>query len=320
MRFNAANDWQTTINMVGGLGSGDTTVTVTDATGHPVPPFKASVGDEIMNVTAVSTNDLTVQRGQEGTSPASHDNGARVENRFTAEVQNELWDEVEGHIAEDDTDDVHGYKTYVDGMVRGFKNILINGDFRINQRNFDGNWTGISNGDYGYDRWKRHDANNITQVIEAGNFKPSTTYTISGTNVTTAQLTSPASGHWTITVSNTANNIQLEEGVVATPFEHRPIGLELSLCQRYFWAGRQDGGGYAFLYMGKARTLTFVGGATFPVTMRTNPTITVSGGTYVNCTHHDTQSNQHGFCERVTIDEATDFRAYSQSYSVDAEL
>lgn len=29
--------------------------------------------------------------------------------------------------------------------------------------------------------------------------------------------------------------VQLEEGSVATPFEHRPIGLELSLCQRYYW-------------------------------------------------------------------------------------
>ena len=29
--------------------------------------------------------------------------------------------------------------------------------------------------------------------------------------------------------------IQLEEGNVATPFEHRPYGEELALCQRYYW-------------------------------------------------------------------------------------
>ena len=28
--------------------------------------------------------------------------------------------------------------------------------------------------------------------------------------------------------------VQVEEGTVATPFEHRPIGTELALCQRYF--------------------------------------------------------------------------------------
>ena len=30
------------------------------------------------------------------------------------------------------------------------------------------------------------------------------------------------------------SNVQLEEGSVATPFEQRPYGLELSLCQRYY--------------------------------------------------------------------------------------
>jgi hypothetical protein len=32
--------------------------------------------------------------------------------------------------------------------------------------------------------------------------------------------------------------VQIEPGPVATPFEQRPIGTELALCQRYFFAGR----------------------------------------------------------------------------------
>ena len=28
--------------------------------------------------------------------------------------------------------------------------------------------------------------------------------------------------------------VQLEQGSLATPFEHRPIGMELALCQRYY--------------------------------------------------------------------------------------
>ena len=37
-----------------------------------------------------------------------------------------------------------------------------------------------------------------------------------------------ASADWYLT------GVQLEIGTVATPFEHRPIGMELSLCKRYF--------------------------------------------------------------------------------------
>ena len=36
-------------------------------------------------------------------------------------------------------------------------------------------------------------------------------------------------------------NVQLEEGSVATPFEQRPYGLELSLCQRYYQTDLRSG-------------------------------------------------------------------------------
>lgn len=113
-----------------------------------------------------------------------------------------------------------------------FKNKLINGEVtRINQRSFSGTWV---DGEYGYDRWKAT-ATAMVQIIEDGNYTPSVTHTLSGEGVTTQQLTSPASGDWTIPeVPRTATNIQLEQGSVATPFEVRPIGMELSLCHRYF--------------------------------------------------------------------------------------
>ena len=135
-----------------------------------------------------------------------------------------------------------------------FRNILINGEVtRINQRGVS-NWAAVSNGTYGYDRWKKVDSSNMTQIIEAGNFKVSTTYTLSGTGVTTQQITSPASGNWTLpNVPITATNVQLEEGSKATPFEIRSIGLELGICQRYFelvyfsFVGYQSAGsGYDF--------------------------------------------------------------------------
>ena len=120
------------------------------------------------------------------------------------------------------------------GQLAGFRNVIINGDLTINQRGVA--IASVATGAYGQDRWKKT-AGGMTQIIEAGNFEPSATYTLSGTGVTTQQLTAPASGNWTLPdIPVTARKIQLELGTVATSFEHRPIGTELALCQRYYQA------------------------------------------------------------------------------------
>lgn len=63
------------------------------------------------------------------------------------------------------------------------------------------------------------------------------------------------------------NAVQLEEGSVATPFENRPYGLELSLCQRYFYRFINPDALYRILSTTKMTTIPF------PVSMRTAPTI-----------------------------------------------
>ena len=68
---------QTTINEGGTFSNSDTTLTVTSGTGIAANDF-ILIGSEILKVTAVSTNDLTVQRGQSGTSAASHADGSVV--------------------------------------------------------------------------------------------------------------------------------------------------------------------------------------------------------------------------------------------------
>ena len=72
--------------------------------------------------------------------------------------------------------------------------------------------------------------------------------------------------------------VQLEEGSVATPFEQRPYGLELSLCQRYYEALNIFGWGYTST-SGPHRSSYNA----FKVTKRIAPTITFVGQTYLNC-------------------------------------
>jgi hypothetical protein len=68
-------------------------------------------------------------------------------------------------------------------------------------------------------------------------------------------------------------NFQLEEGTVATPFEKRPYGLELALCQRYY-CKITPSTNYAPYAMGHAfNTTQFRTMIKFPQTMRATPTL-----------------------------------------------
>lgn len=80
--------------------------------------------------------------------------------------------------------------------------------------------------------------------------------------------------------------IQLEKGTQATPFEFRPIGTELALCQRYFCKTyNQDvvpGSSGSSAYPGVIRTAiqttnnyTGFGHWSFPAIMRATPTVTI---------------------------------------------
>jgi hypothetical protein len=72
--------------------------------------------------------------------------------------------------------------------------------------------------------------------------------------------------------------VQLEAGSVATPFERRPFGTELALCQRYYYKLTSSGNGPFGNGFNNATT-TARSNISFPVSMRTTPTALEQSGT-----------------------------------------
>ncbi len=69
--------------------------------------------------------------------------------------------------------------------------------------------------------------------------------------------------------------VQLEAGSTVTPFEFRQIGTELALCQRYYFQLTASGASQGMLAQGYLYATTqWEGIVTFPVDMRTIPTVT----------------------------------------------
>ena len=85
----------------------DTTITVVDASKFPVGEFKVTLEtvdrskNEIVLVTGVAGNVLTVARAQEGTIASTFSAGDKVENRITAEWLNGLQSTVAGIASAD---------------------------------------------------------------------------------------------------------------------------------------------------------------------------------------------------------------------------
>lgn len=172
----------------------------------------------------------------------------------------------------------------------GMRNMLINGNPLINQRSYVSGTATTGANEYTVDRWRVvttgqsitwTDSNNVRtvtapaggveQVVEGLNLL-SETYTLSWTGTATATVDgNPVTngGQVTLTggtdatvrfINGTFSLAQLEPGPVATPYEVRPIGTELALCQRYYIA----------LSCRRETTLTWV---SFPNTMRAVPTV-----------------------------------------------
>ncbi|HAS3542244.1 TPA: hypothetical protein I6167_002385 [Vibrio cholerae] len=118
-------------------------------------------------------------------------------------------------------------------------NLIANADLTdnpINQRNFNGNWSSLAVGAYGYDQWMKVSATHMGYVIEAGKYRPNTKHTLTKDDVVLGEFMSPASGHWIVSVPfATSGKFDLYAGQFKRPWH--PVQDGLSRCQRYYERG-----------------------------------------------------------------------------------
>ena len=230
------------------------------------------------------------------------------------------------------------------GSAFALRNALFNADFRINQRGYVSAAT-LASGAYGHDRFKAGasggdysftqlnsstqvtiaSGKSLIQVVEdknvvGGSYVLSWTGTAlarvgvnsatpSGTFVVSPLLITGQTAGTTMSVefnAGTLNTAQLELGTVATPFERRPIGLELALCQRYYTQSFAsaigvvpgDAGALFVQLNTSASAADFRLSIRFPVPMRSTPTVN---------THNPTQAwgNSNFRFSSDTADAAT---------------
>ena len=218
-------------------------------------------------------------------------------------------------LGEGGTGSVVGAISGPNGSAFALRNALFNADFRINQRGYVSAAT-LASGAYGHDRFKAGasggdysftqlnsstqvtiaSGKSLIQVVEdknvvGGSYVLSWTGTAlarvgvnsatpSGTFVVSPILITGQTAGTTMSVefnAGTLNTAQLELGTVATPFERRPIGLELALCQRYCQPVTQEK-----RFNASTASSTNVDLVTFP-SMRAMPTSTLlNAGTLNN--------------------------------------
>ena len=199
------------------------------------------------------------------------------------------------------------------GPLAGFRNLIINGNPTINQRAYVSGTATSGANQYTLDRWRvvtsgqnitfttsanvctvTAPAGGVEQVIE-GTSITSGTHVLNWTGTASATVNGTSiakGGTFTLTggtnatlrfTSGTFTSVQIEAGSTATLFERRSYGLELALCNRYYWKGLPSTNLNFNAYAANACGCWPI---FFPVPMRTTPTLSSSlaGSSYYACT------------------------------------
>lgn len=149
-------------------------------------------------------------------------------------------------------------------------NLIANADLTdnpINQRGFNGNWSSLAIGAYGYDQWMKVSSTHMGYVVEAGKYRPSTKHTLTKDDVVIGEFMSPASGHWIVSVPfATSGRFDLYAGQFKRPWH--PVQNGLEMCQRHYTdlAGRTP-----FWGAHEGNYTVKVSFRDFPTTMRKAP-------------------------------------------------
>tara|TARA_B100000579_G_scaffold437573_1_gene467498 strand:- start:1339 stop:2478 length:1140 start_codon:yes stop_codon:yes gene_type:complete len=116
--------------------------------------------------------------------------------------------------------------------------------------------------------------------------------------------------------------VQLEVGKNATDFEHRSIGEELALCQRYYTQANTSGAGNPLLYFMQYSNSYRMLVADFPTTMRAAPSFQVTMGTGADGTGltQSYNTSPHQGKAYVNVASTSANASWIWKYTADAEL
>jgi hypothetical protein len=170
-------------------------------------------------------------------------------------------------------------------------------------------------------------ANTEDNFSAATQFFTATLPSVSDTARQSVTVTLPAEARNGVEVRFVANaittgifvlhTVQLEPGPVATPFEQRPIGTELALCQRYYETKIHLSTGAKY-----ASTIgSWFAADVQYVSKRATPTITITASVLSNCTS-PIVGNSNSDCAAISVSTsgAIQYTASSLTVTASAEL